>query len=185
MAVYNYNRRRAYEYALVWAYRRNPLFIDFTGIGGNCTNFVSQCILAGSCIMNFTPTFGWYYISSEDRAPAWSGVEFLYNFLTTNDGEGPFGTERDVTMLSVGDVVQLSDETGDYYHTLLVVGRNSGDILLAAQSNDAFARPLSTYSYSVARGIHIEGYRTEFGECDCFDGLISGRELNFCGGDRR
>lgn len=131
--------------------------------------------------MNFTQTFGWYYISAEDRAPAWSGVEFLYNFLTSNEGEGPFGTERDIYELRVGDVVQLNDEMGDYYHTLLVVGNNRGDILLAAQSNDAFARPLSTYNFASARGIHIEGYRSDRGLCNCFGGLITGTELNVCG----
>ena len=44
-----YQRERAVEYARRWALDRNPLFADFSGIGGNCTNFVSQCVLAGSC----------------------------------------------------------------------------------------------------------------------------------------
>ena len=43
---------RAVAYARRWALDRNPLFVDFTGQGGNCTNFVSQCVLAGSCVMN-------------------------------------------------------------------------------------------------------------------------------------
>jgi hypothetical protein len=77
-----YNRMRAVEYARTWALDRNPLFIDFTGIGGNCTNFVSQCVLAGSCVMNYTPDFGWYYVSAEDRAPAWSSVEYFFDFIT-------------------------------------------------------------------------------------------------------
>ncbi|MBR2024561.1 MAG: amidase domain-containing protein, partial [Clostridia bacterium] len=54
-----YNRENAVKYARKYALMRNPLFFTFEGIGGNCTNFVSQCILAGSCVMNFTPTFGW------------------------------------------------------------------------------------------------------------------------------
>ncbi|MBR5616363.1 MAG: amidase domain-containing protein, partial [Clostridia bacterium] len=37
-----YMRERAVEYALRWALSRNPLFPDFAGIGGDCTNFVSQ-----------------------------------------------------------------------------------------------------------------------------------------------
>ena len=41
-----YDRARAVEYARRWALARNPLFLDFTGLGGNCTNFVSQCIFA-------------------------------------------------------------------------------------------------------------------------------------------
>ena len=52
-----YNRERAVEYAKRWALDRNPLFVDFTEIGGNCTNFVSQAVLAGSCTMNYTPDF--------------------------------------------------------------------------------------------------------------------------------
>ena len=81
IAYKEYNRLRAVQYAKRWALERNPLFIDFAGRGGDCTNFVSQCILAGCCTMNFTPDFGWYYIDSNDRAPAWSSVEFLYDFL--------------------------------------------------------------------------------------------------------
>ena len=30
-----YDRERAVEYARRWALSRNPLFIDFTGIGGD------------------------------------------------------------------------------------------------------------------------------------------------------
>ena len=37
-----YDRRRAREYARRWAYGRNPLFYNFTGIGGDCTNFIVE-----------------------------------------------------------------------------------------------------------------------------------------------
>ena len=76
-----YNRENAVTYAKRWALSRNPLFTDYTRLGGNCTNFVSQAILAGSCAMDYSSPFGWYYASDGDRAPAWTGVEFLYNFL--------------------------------------------------------------------------------------------------------
>ena len=76
-----YNRSQAVLYALFWAFSRNPAYYDFSYIGGDCTNFVSQSLYAGGEVMNFTPTFGWYFISSEDRSPSWTGVEFLYNFL--------------------------------------------------------------------------------------------------------
>ena len=59
-----YDRRAAVLYAHRWAYGRNPAFYDYEGLGGDCTNFASQCIYAGSGVMNFTPTFGWYYIDS-------------------------------------------------------------------------------------------------------------------------
>ena len=81
-----YNRERAVEYARKWALSRNPLFFDFTGGGGNCTNFVSQSILAGTLNMNPTPTFGWYYTSIDDRSPSWTGVREFYEFVC---GIGP------------------------------------------------------------------------------------------------
>ena len=58
-----YNRRAAVAYAHKWAYTRNPAFYDFSEIGGDCTNFASQCLYAGTGIMNFTPDFGWYYMT--------------------------------------------------------------------------------------------------------------------------
>ena len=73
-----YNRADAVNYAAEWAFRRNPKYYDFSGIGGDCTSFVSQCIYAGAKVMNFTTNTGWYYISSDNRTPSWTGVSFLY-----------------------------------------------------------------------------------------------------------
>ena len=63
-----YDRRAAVLYAHRWAYGRNPAFYDYEHLGGDCTNFASQCIYAGSGVMNFTPTFGWYYIDPDQKA---------------------------------------------------------------------------------------------------------------------
>ena len=90
MKIFEYDRTSAYEYAKKWAFGRNPAFYDFSRIGGDCTNFASQCIYAGAGIMNYTPTFGWFYKSANDRTPSWTGVEYLYNFLVNNEGAGPF-----------------------------------------------------------------------------------------------
>lgn len=178
--VYPYNRRLAVEYARKWALMRNPLFFDFTDIGGNCTNFVSQCILAGCCTMNFTKDVGWYYISPEDRAASWTGVKFLYNFLTANRDSGPFGTDSAVNDLQLGDVIQLADEEGNYYHSLIVTGFEGPDPLVAAQSYDTFDRLLSSYSFAQLRGVHIFGYRRYSERCDCFEGLYNGTDLSAC-----
>ena len=175
---FTYNRRRAYLYARRWAYRRNPLFYNYSGIGGNCTNFVSQCIYAGCCAMNFTETFGWYYLSDADRTASWTGVQFLYNFLTSNTANGPYGEEVPIDMLNVGDVVQLRNEEGVYYHSLIVTGRDS-EILVASHSNDVLDRPLSTYDFADVRGIRIIGYRADV-ECGCFLPLYDGEELIIC-----
>ena len=115
-----YSRDRAVMYARRWALERNPLFVDFSDVGGNCTSFVSQCIYAGCCNMNFTPDFGWYYISGEDRAPAWSSVEYFYEFLTGNPefkernaSTGPFASETSRDLVQKGDVIQLANSSGE------------------------------------------------------------------------
>ena len=159
MDILNYDRAAAVAYARKWAFGRNPKFYDFSKIGGDFTNFASQCIYAGAGVMNFTPTFGWYYKSVNDRTPSWTGVEYLYNFLTANDGAGPFAEEVSLDKLEIGDVVQLGKATGDFYHSPVVVGFRRGQILIAAHSYDAYNRPLSSYSYEKIRGIHILGVR--------------------------
>lgn len=185
MIVYKeYNRARAVEYARRWALERNPLFINFAGRGGDCTSFVSQCIYAGSCVMNYTLDFGWYYISQADRAPAWSSVEYLYDYLTgspeftsRNGGIGPYGIEVDSTGAIEGDVVQLADETGDFYHTLIITGFSAGETLVSAHTDDALDRPLSSYNFSSLRYIHIEGVRMEVIDDSCFFDLFEGISL--------
>lgn len=178
-----YNRENAVAYARRWALSRNPLFADFTGRGGDCTAFVSQALLAGSCTMDYADTFGWYFISDADRAPAWSGVEFLYSYLTgTGDypantrRQGPFGTEVGIRRAQVGDVIQLARD-GDFYHSLLITGIERNDILVCAHSDDALDRRLSTYTFDTARIVHVDGVRMEIREDDCFTALIEGIAL--------
>lgn len=156
-----YDRIAAVQYARKWAFGRNPAFYDFSRIGGDCTNYASQCIYAGAGVMNFTPVFGWYYRSADDRTPSWTGVEFLYRFLTENEGVGPYAKEVPLDELEIGDAVQLGRATGDFYHTPVVVGFSRGEILVAAHSYDVYNKPLSSYSFDRVRGIHILGVRKE------------------------
>ena len=173
-----YDRERAVAYAKKWAFSQNPLFANFRGIGGNCTNFVSQAVYAGSCRMNYKPIYGWYYISLNERSASWAGVDYFYNFITGNTGEGPFGEEVGFDRLEIGDVIQLGREAEGYYHTVLVVGFEDEDPLIAAQTNDAYERPLSTYEYDYARYIKILGVRFQSPSSDdCFDGVYNGTAL--------
>lgn len=169
-----YIRENAVAYARKYAFSQNPLFSSFAGIGGNCTNFVSQAIYAGSCEMNYTPTFGWYYISLNERSPSWTGVDFFYNFMTGNEGVGPFGRDATLDELEIGDVIQLAREGEGYYHTLLVVGFDGEDTLVAAQTDDAYGRPLSTYTNDYARYIKILGVRFEMADnYACYERIMN------------
>jgi len=155
-SVREYNRRRAVQYAQKWAYGRNPEYYDFSEIGGDCTNFISQCLYAGSGVMNYTPETGWYYRNINDRSPSWTGVEFLYDFLITNNTRGPFAREAGVEDMRLGDVIQLGNDTR-YYHSLLVTGIQNEEIFVAAHTFNAYMRPLRSYTFQKIRYLHIEG----------------------------
>lgn len=160
-----YDREAAVAYANEWAYRRNPKYYDFSEIGGDCTNFASQCVYAGCGIMNYTPTYGWYYVNINDRAPAWTSVMYFYQFMTTNQGVGPFGENAPIEEVEPGDLVQIRFQGSEVFnHTPVIVqidGRKTtGNILIAAHSNDVNCRPLNTYqNVAELRFIHILGAR--------------------------
>ena len=159
MEILFYDRDAAVAYARRWALSRNPAYYDFSELGGDCTNFASQCIYAGAGVMNYTPVFGWYYLSSADRTASWTGVEFLYDFLIGNTTEGPFAREVSAEEALPGDVVQLGTRSGDFYHTPVITAIEP-QILVAAHSYDVLDRPLSTYNFSRVRFLHIEGVRS-------------------------
>ena len=178
-----YMRSCAQIYAQRWALGRNPLFLDFSELGGDCTNFISQCLYAGSCVMDYRDT-GWYYRSPDDRAPAWTGVDFLYRYLTRREETpGPFAREVTAGDLELGDVIQLGDADGRYYHSLLVTGFLPGQYLVCAHTDNSRNRPLLSYAFARARFLHIEGVRREsagttVGKCPpCFRKLYNGESL--------
>ena len=177
-----YNRDRAVEYARRWALTRNPLFLDFTGRGGDCTSFVSQSVFAGCGVMDFTPTFGWYYVTADNRAPAWAGVDEFFNFITgapqfVNAGgnTGPRGFNvTDGRVIDRGDVIQLANDSGEFYHSLLISELTDNDILVCAHSDDALDRPISTYNFATLRVIHIEKATIELNTDTSFNMLMNG-----------
>lgn len=153
-----YDRVAAVAYAKQWALARNPRYYDFELLGGDCTNFVSQCLFAGVQVMNYTPITGWYYRSASDRAAAWTGVEYLYKFLVNNRSVGPYAHIVPQSEATVGDIVQLGTAGGDYYHSPVIVATEP-EVLVAAHTFDAWARPLSSYQFEKARFLHIDGAR--------------------------
>lgn len=162
LKTFSYQREKAVDYAIKWAYSRNPKYFNFDEIGGDCTNFVSQCLYQGCGVMNYTPTFGWYYLDIDNRSPSWTGVSYLYQFLISNQGVGPFATEEiSLSEVQLGDIIQLSNGVR-YYHSLFVtevVRPITNQIFVSAHSFDARNRPLDSYSYQELRVLQIQGYR--------------------------
>ena len=153
-----YDANLAIEYAYKWAYERNPRYYDFQNLGGDCTNFISQCIYAGCGRMNYTRDTGWYYVSSGNRSASWCGVEYLYKFLTTNKGTGPFGVLIDIEDAGIGDIIQLSFDGIKFTHSSIIVAVEP-EILVAQHSADYWNRPLSEQVYKKIRVLRILGCR--------------------------
>ena len=132
-----YARNKAVEYAGKWAYSRNPKYYNFDLIGGDCTSFVSQCIFAGSNIMNYTKDIGWYYINGNNKSPSWTGVE-------------------------LGDVAQLSFDGQKFGHTLIIINvdnKSLEGIKIASHTFDNYGKSIAEYTFQKVRFIQIEGVR--------------------------
>lgn len=160
MKVKPYNRTEAIAYAKKWAYARNPNYYNFDKVGGDCTSFVSQCIYAGSKVMNYQKDIGWYYINGNNKSPSWSGVEYLYQFLKNNKGVGPQAIETIPSKIEIGDIAQLSFDGKQFGHTLMIVEIENkfslNGIKIASHTFDSFGKAISEYQFEKIRWLHIE-----------------------------
>lgn len=163
MKNFEYNRIDTIQYAEKWAYKRNPKYYNFDSVGGDCTSFASQCIYAGSNIMNYMKESGWYYISGNNKSPSWSGVEFLYNFLVNNHSVGPYGKTANQDELEIGDIAQISFDGQKFAHTLVIVKiedkSDFGKIYISSHTLDSFGKKISSYNFKKIRFVHIQGVR--------------------------
>lgn len=156
-----YSRQKAVEYAYAWWNKRNPNFFNFDALGGDCTNFISQCLFFGGIEMNFD-SLGWFYKNLNSRAPSWTGVDEFFYFSTHNKAStGVKAKVVDISKIVAGDVVQLKLFGEDEFHHSLLVTKvlsyNSiNDILVTCHSYDAKDKPLGTYNIDLVRFLKIE-----------------------------
>lgn len=158
MNIYTYDRERALEYCSKWALGRNPRYYDFEKLGGDCTNFLSQCLFAGCNVMNDTSETGWYYYSLSSRAPAWTGVNEFYNFLINNKGLGPFAELSFYDTVSPADFIQFGNATR-FYHGVIVTKIENGQIYTASHTRDTYNKRLTDYRFERIRFLRVKGYR--------------------------
>jgi len=165
LKLHPYNRQSAVEYAVKFAINPNRKFFDYTNSGGNCANYVSQCVLAGAPQMNLGAN-GWFYFSPANTSISWANVEPFFNFATTNLKEGFFANStKNFELLDIGDVVQLKFANKSVFsHSLIVtkiINRSPSGILVCANSRNVLNVPISSYVFKEYRILHILGYRTK------------------------
>ena len=161
--INKYARKDAVEYALEYALQKNPTYFDYTNQGGNCTNYISQCLYAGTKTMQISPN-GWYYFSPSNTSISWANVEPFYNFLISNNGEGPYASKSPLEMAQIGDIIQLRFLGKTAFSHALIISKisslNPNGIYVCANTRDVKDVPLSFYRFDEFRLLHILGYRT-------------------------
>ena len=156
-----YNRAKAFEYADKWALSRNPVYYDYSDLGGDCTNFCSQVIHAGGCRMNYSSR-GWYYRNGNDKSPSWTGVNYLYQFMVGDKEIGPVAEEVDVRDIKIGDIIQISFvQENSYNHSLAVIkyglSPSISNIKICTHTDDQYFYSLTNYDWTKIRFLHIIG----------------------------
>lgn len=144
---YEYDRIAAVQYARQWALKRNPKFQDYEDWGGNCTNYISQCVNAGGVPMD--PYGGnvmkqWYWYSDKKRTPSWTAAQPFFEYFTGNNNSntqnfGVYAAEVGYDDLELGDIVQLV-KYGKAYHTMIITG-----ILLDGDKVQDYLESQNTY----------------------------------------
>jgi hypothetical protein len=136
-----YNRLQAVAYAAHWWSGFNPMFRAFRT--DDCTNFVSQCLLAGGMTMEVTNQRekGWWYLGPNDQwSHSWA-VSHSMRWYLQSSGRGQ--KRAAAKELELGDVITYDfndDEVWD--HVAMVVGFDPhGEPLMAAHTIAAWGRP--------------------------------------------
>lgn len=153
--AFSYNRQAVVNYARAYATnggtKRNN---QFPSLGNDCTNFASQCALAGGLSMRGGPSFldrkydnldtwyakntivGWFITNT------WSEVTFFRLYMERNEGASIriYGTDGDGlaklrTTAVPGDFVQVIDRpTNNGEHTVVVTKKENGEIFFTSHS---------------------------------------------------
>lgn len=139
-----YDRLRAQRYAELWWDGYNPAFVKF--MDDDCTNFVSQCLLAGSLRMTGgqSRASGWWYRSGDHAGQgnwsfSWAVANALYQYLTGRAGAQLLDDPRS---LKIGDLILYDwDGGGRYGHSAMVVDFDrSGAPLVNAHTEPSYHR---------------------------------------------
>ena len=165
----NYDPIRAGIYANKWVTHQNigsstdssfynPAYPNLNWRGGDCANYVSQCMLAG----NMTQTDGWYY-KNGSHSSAWSYCPNQYKYF--------YNLGKMIWQPTDGDIYpgsliycngNQSNPPNSFYHVIICVGYNSaGRPVINGHNSDRYMVPWD-YAYATCyTTIQLTPYRLE------------------------
>lgn len=122
-----YNRKLAISYALKYALEPNKYYKFYkfdNGYGGDCTNFVSQCLRAGGAPMDYNSGRPWWYDGKGKASVCWAVANSLFWYLKTNqrlNRTGVKGLEvENLSETQIGDVVFYENYNNSIFHAAII-----------------------------------------------------------------
>ena len=152
-----YNANDAVYYAIKHynAKNYNSEYPDWSDYGGDCANFVSQCIHAGgkemqgSVATNFSDWFSYgNSINIKNVSSTWRGADAFRNYWQNNAIAYKKFSKVDEDSWNYGrkgDVVSLMNENGRTYHTMIIIHYDYPDFIMAAHTLDTKNARLKSY----------------------------------------
>lgn len=119
-----YMREKAVAYAKKYALSPNTKeWKNYEEWGGDCTNFVSQCLFEGGIPFDHQGKYindKWYWYSDYYRTPSFTSATALKDYMLRNTGFGLVVKLGSLQSMELGDIVQLGD-LQTTTHSMLVV----------------------------------------------------------------
>ena len=131
-----YDRDKACRYAQKYAYNYNPNYMDYNSLGGDCANFVSQCLIAGG--------FNFKQICPDVAYGVGGTVPNEVNLANCLKKNGWTSTTYAPTNFEKGDVVMYSNPG----HAVIAV-QGYPNILIAAHSENRYGTSVNYRSGGV------------------------------------
>ena len=152
-----YDRRSATSYAMQYALEPNKYykFYEFVnGNGGDCTNFVSQCLRAGGASMDYNNVRPWWYDERGKASICWAVANSLFWYLKTNqrlNRNAIKGLEvEDLSKIEIGDVVFYENYNKSIFHAAIITS-------FTEESGSRQPR-ISQHSYNQINETYIKSY---------------------------
>lgn len=153
-----YNRIGAVNYAIKYALHPNKEYKYFQSInenGGDCTNFVSQCLKAGGAPMDYNEHRPWWYNIKKGKASTcWAVAHSLYWYLRTNQSMNRAAIKgmevEEISELEIGDVVFYENYQNTIFHAAIITS--------FINTNGNIVPLISQHSYNQLNESYIKKY---------------------------
>lgn len=135
----NYNRTAAKNYAhAYWNSPNTSAWCDYTNNGGDCTNFVSQCLYAGGWTKqngSYCSNSVWYHNGAgycwntstvKNYSCSWTQANNMYSYLSNSSRV--YQASYPLSYYQIGDVVQLLSGS-NAFHTMLITKKEGTSTL--------------------------------------------------------